>query len=66
MRFIVSIGWSIYPLDYFFGYLPGTVDDNILNFIYKFADMLNEIWFCAAIWHAAKCEPASKADALNP
>merc|ERR1712118_157219 len=64
--FIVSIGWSIYPLGYFFGYLMGTVDDNILNFIYNFADMLNKIWFCAAIWHAAKCETASKAGALNP
>merc|ERR1712194_673144 len=28
MRFIVSIGWSIYPLGYFFGYLTGAVDDS--------------------------------------
>merc|ERR1719410_2876829 len=26
MRFIVSVGWSIYPLGYFFGYLCGAVD----------------------------------------
>merc|ERR1712094_91833 len=25
MRFIVSVGWSIYPLGYFFGYLMGGV-----------------------------------------
>merc|ERR1712050_520734 len=25
MRFIVTIGWSIYPLGYFFGYLCGAV-----------------------------------------
>merc|ERR1719388_289816 len=25
MRFIVSVGWSIYPLGYFFGYLLGAV-----------------------------------------
>merc|ERR1719198_1025630 len=26
MRFIVTIGWSIYPLGYFFGYLMGAVE----------------------------------------
>merc|ERR1740130_1311302 len=25
MRFIVTVGWSIYPLGYFFGYLQGAV-----------------------------------------
>merc|ERR1711876_154626 len=30
MRFIVTVGWSIYPLGYFFGYLMGGVDDNAL------------------------------------
>merc|ERR1711918_160553 len=44
MRFIVTVGWSIYPLGYYFGYLVGAVDDNVLNFIYNFADMLNKIW----------------------
>merc|ERR1711968_390221 len=34
MRFIVTVGWSIYPLGYFFGYLCGAVDDSILNLIY--------------------------------
>merc|ERR1712187_816118 len=28
MRLIVTVGWSIYPLGYFFGYLKGGVDDN--------------------------------------
>merc|ERR1711963_1053808 len=28
MRFIVTVGWSIYPLGYFFGYLMGGVDDD--------------------------------------
>jgi len=63
MRFIVSIGWSIYPLGYFFGYLMGSVDENVLNFVYNFADMLNKIWFCAAIWAAAKAETEAKAKA---
>merc|ERR1711963_1373658 len=28
MRFIVTAGWPIYPLGYFFGYLLGTVNDH--------------------------------------
>merc|ERR1711990_32543 len=30
MRFIVTVGWSIYPLGYFFGYLLGAVSDDPL------------------------------------
>merc|ERR1711884_828278 len=56
MRFIVSVGWSIYPLGYFFGYLTGQVSDPPLNLIYNLADFVNKIWFCLAIWHAAKTE----------
>merc|ERR1711988_887108 len=56
MRFIVSIGWSIYPLGYFFGYLTGVVSDAPLNLIYNVADFVNKIWFCLAIWGAAKTE----------
>jgi len=64
MRFIVSIGWSIYPLGYFFGYLLGAVDDAPLNAIYNVADFVNKIWFCLAIWHAAKCDCREKAALL--
>merc|ERR1712137_981665 len=56
MRFIVSVGWSIYPLGYFFGYLLGQVSDAPLNLIYNLADFVNKIWFCLAIWNAAKRE----------
>merc|ERR1711937_703470 len=56
MRFIVTVGWSIYPLGYFFGYLMGAVSDNPLNLIYNVADFVNKIWFCLAIWAAAKKE----------
>merc|ERR1712190_685314 len=31
MRFIVTAGWSIYPLGYFFGYLLGQVNDGSLT-----------------------------------
>jgi bacteriorhodopsin len=56
MRFIVTVGWSIYPLGYFFGYLLGAVSDDPLNLIYNVADFVNKIWFCLAIWAAAKGE----------
>jgi len=56
MRFIVTVGWSIYPLGYFFGYLMGAVSDSPLNLIYNLADFVNKIWFCLAIWNAAKKE----------
>jgi bacteriorhodopsin len=61
MRFIVSIGWSIYPLGYLFGYLLGAVDDKPLNLVYNLADFVNKIWFCLAIWGAAKAESRTKA-----
>merc|ERR1711918_86995 len=46
MRFIVTVGWSIYPLGYFFGYLMGAVDDSVLNLVYNLADFVNKIAFC--------------------
>jgi len=54
MRLIVTAGWSIYPLGYFFGYLMGAVDDTVLNLVYNLADFVNKIAFCLAIWQAAK------------
>merc|ERR1712199_108830 len=60
MRFIVSVGWSIYPLGYFFGYLMGAVSDSPLNLIYNLADFVNKIWFCLAIWSAARQETLGK------
>merc|ERR1711865_531960 len=54
MRFIVTVGWSIYPLGYFFGYLMGSVDDSSLNLVYNLADLVNKIAFVLAIWVSAK------------
>merc|ERR1711976_599693 len=64
MRFIVTIGWSIYPLGYFFGYLMGSVDDSALNLVYNLADLVNKIAFCLAIWSSAKKSTAEKEGAL--
>jgi len=54
MRYIVTLGWSIYPLGYFFGYLMGAVNDDVLNLVYNLADFVNKIAFCLAIWQSAK------------
>merc|ERR1739848_286215 len=64
LLFFVSIGWSIYPLGYFFGYLLGQVSDAPLNLIYNLADFVNKIWFCLAIWNAARTETLAAKSAL--
>jgi len=60
MRLIVTAGWCIYPLGYFFGYLMGSVSPDALNLIYNLADFVNKIAFCLAIWGAAKRSSAEK------
>merc|ERR1712224_267782 len=56
MRLIVSVGWSIYPIGYFFGYMNGQVSDDSLNLWYNLADFVNKIGFCLAIWNSAKSD----------
>lgn len=59
MRWIVTIGWAIYPIGYFFGYLTGGSPDssaNALNIIYNAADVLNKIAFGLIIWTVAVSE----------
>merc|ERR1712048_538267 len=60
MRLIVTAGWSIYPLGYFFGYLLGSVNDSTLNLVYNLADFVNKIAFCLAIWQSAKADTREK------
>merc|ERR1711874_558595 len=66
MRFIVTVGWSIYPLGYFFGYLCGAVDDDSLNLVYNLADFVNKIAFCLAIWASAKNSTLESPEASRP
>merc|ERR1712178_481300 len=61
MRIIVTAGWSIYPLGYFFGYLLGSVNDSVLNLVYNLADFVNKIAFCLAIWASAVNDTREKA-----
>jgi len=65
MRLIVTLGWSIYPLGYFFGYLHGDVSEESLNIIYNVADFVNKIAFVLSCWSCAKADSAAgKAGAL--
>ena len=56
MRLIVTVGWAIYPLGYFFGYLTNAADPITLNVIYNIADVINKIAFVGVIWAAANAE----------
>jgi len=58
MKWIVSVGWSIYPIGYFLGYLAGGTDNNTLNAVYNLADFINKIAFGLVIWAAAKSDTA--------
>jgi hypothetical protein len=63
MRWIVTIGWAIYPLGYYFGYLTGhspADSAGTLNVIYNLADVLNKIAFGLIIWSVAVTESESK------
>ena len=61
MRWIVTIGWAIYPLGYFFGYMAGGASMESLNIIYNLADVLNKIAFGVIIWNVAVTESEAKA-----
>ena len=59
MRLIVTVGWGIYPLGYFLGYLAGAEpgsSDVMLNVVYNVADVINKIAFVGIIWAAANAE----------
>jgi len=62
MCWIVTIGWAIYPIGYFYSYL-GTGDPASaaasLNVIYNLADVLNKIAFGVIIWNVAVTESES-------
>jgi high-affinity nickel permease len=62
MLFLVTIGWSIYPLGYFFGYFFDAADPSALNLIYNIADFWNKIAFGLVIWAAAVADSEEKDD----
>jgi sensory rhodopsin len=60
MRWIVTIGWAIYPIGYFMGYMNGAVSNESLNIIYNVADVWNKIAFGVIIWNVAVSESEAK------
>ena len=57
MRWIVSVGWAIYPLGYMMGndMLDGFNADD-MNIIYNIADLVNKTAFGMMVWYAAKMD----------
>jgi bacteriorhodopsin len=53
MRWIVLVGWAIYPIGYVLGYFTGGVDQGTLNAVYNLADFVNKILFGLIIWNLA-------------
>ena len=56
MRWVVTIGWAIYPIGYVLGYMVGAADADTLNIVYNLADVVNKIAFGLLIWYAATNE----------
>jgi bacteriorhodopsin len=60
MMYIIIIGWAIYPVGYFTGYLMGDGGSALnLNLIYNLADFVNKILFGLIIWHVAVKESSA-------
>jgi len=53
MALLVTIGWAIYPIGYFMGYMMDSANPDALNIIYNVADLWNKIAFGLVIWAAA-------------
>ena len=59
IKWIVTVGWAIYPVGYALGYFAGGVNNEALNIVYNLADLINKTAFCLAIWAAAKSDSAT-------
>ena len=57
MRWIVSVGWAIYPLGYMMGndMISGMGTDD-MNILYNIADLVNKTAFGMMVWYAAKMD----------
>jgi hypothetical protein len=71
MRWVVTVGWAIYPLGYVLGYFVYVDDAGVttaaasqaLNIVYNLADVVNKIAFGLLIWYAATTESKGSAQA---
>jgi bacteriorhodopsin len=62
LRLILTVGWSIYPIGYFLGYLGGGADLGTVNVIYNIADLVNKTAFGLAIWAGAQMDSQTEMD----
>ena len=55
IKYIVTVGWIIYPIGYYMGYIAGDGSGDVagLNSLYNLADLVNKFLFGLVIWHAA-------------
>ena len=55
IKWIVTVGWIIYPIGYYMGYIAGDGVTEVagLNSLYNLADVVNKFLFGLVIWHAA-------------
>ena len=53
IKWIVTVGWIIYPIGYVMGYMVDGADVSGLNALYNLADVVNKFLFGLVIWHAA-------------
>jgi len=53
IKWIVTVGWIIYPIGYVMGYMVDGADTSGLNSLYNLADVVNKFLFGLVIWHAA-------------
>ena len=53
IKWILTVGWIIYPIGYAMGYLVEGTDVSGLNALYNLADVVNKFLFGLVIWHAA-------------
>ena len=59
IKWIVTVGWAIYPVGYALGYFAGGGNNEALNIVYNLADLINKTAFGLAIWAAAKSDSAT-------
>ena len=45
IKWIVTVGWAIYPVGYALGYFAGGVNNEALNIVYNLADLINKTAF---------------------
>ena len=59
IKWIVTVGWAIYPVGYALGYFAGGVNNEALNIVSNLADLINKTAFGLAIWASAKSDSAT-------